>query len=158
MKKILTAIILMTMVVSMFAGCGSSSGSGSGTVAQTLQAQFTQLASEGKTAEEIAMALSENKVFNDVAMGSMPVQEGFLNGFSEEIKGFKETSYMFSPMIGTIPFVGYVFETDDPEALVKTLDEKAMLNWNICTVADEKVSSVSGNYVFFVMAPFNFEQ
>ena len=45
--------------------------------------------------------------------GTMPVEPGLLTGFGNtEITGFKE-GVMFAPMIGTIPFVGYVFVLED---------------------------------------------
>ena len=40
--------------------------------------------------------------------------------------------------------------------LVKTLEEKHQLNWNICTTADEMKVYSEGNYVFFVMSPTSF--
>lgn len=80
----------------------------------------------------------------------MDVEEGFLSGFDEEVRGFSK-GVMISPMIGTIPFVGYVFETDDPEGLLSFLKEKANMAWNICTQADETVSAIKGNLVFFMM-------
>lgn len=60
-------------------------------------------------------------------------------------------------MIGTIPMVAYVFEVADPKEFVKTLEDNAQLNWNICTVADEMRVTVVGNYIFFIMAPKSFE-
>ena len=59
-------------------------------------------------------------------------------------------------MIGTIPFVGYVFETDDTELLMSELEANALLNWNICTTADEMLVKAHDNYVFFVMSPYTF--
>lgn len=76
--------------------------------------------------------------------------EGFLNGFDADISGFSKC-VGFSPMIGSIPFVTYIFETDNPDELKTTLLEHADPCWNICTEADETVCEVSGNYVFFVM-------
>lgn len=78
--------------------------------------------------------------------------EGFLMGFSADIKGFS-SGVKLAPMIGSIPFVAYVFETDDTAALMETLKTNADPRWNICTEARETVSEVSGNYVFFAMLP-----
>ena len=78
------------------------------------------------------------------------VEEGYLSGFDEEITGFQK-GIMFAPMISTIPFVGYVFETEDPETLLSLLQEKANPAWNICTQADETVSASRGHLVFFLM-------
>lgn len=91
----------------------------------------------------------------------MPVEEGLLNGFGNtEVTGFSE-GVMFAPMIGSIPFVGYVFtleEGADAETFMQSLKDSADLNWNICTAADEMTVEQSGNKVFFLMSPLNFSE
>jgi hypothetical protein len=60
------------------------------------------------------------------------------------------------PMIGTIPFVGYVFELDSADSVpsfIETLEANANPAWNICTEADETVIDSVDNLVFFVMCP-----
>ena len=42
---------------------------------------------------------------------------------------------------------------DDPEALVEELDGKHNMRWNICTEAEEKVSSIYENLVYYAMVP-----
>ena len=67
---------------------------------------------------------------------------------------------MFAPMIGTIPFVGYVFtlaEGADAEAFVKTLSDNANPRWNICTEAEDTIIEAVGNKVFFLMCPKSLE-
>ena len=90
----------------------------------------------------------------------MPVEEGCLNGFGDaEITGFKEGT-TFGPMISTIPFIGYVFELKDDtdvNQFISDLKSKAMLNWNICTSADEMKVGHVDKKVFFVMCPKYFE-
>ncbi len=129
-------------------------------VASTLLAQFKSVAGNGN-ALSIADKLAANSVFGEMSMGTMSVEPGFLTGFqNSEIKGFSEGA-MFSPIIGTIPFVGYVFtleSTTDASAFISTLKKSANLNWNICTTADEMVSGSSGNKVFFVMSPETFDE
>lgn len=111
------------------------------------------------TAEEVANAIvpALEDYFGPVVM---PVEEGLLNGFDNaEIKGFEE-GVIFAPMIGTIPFVGYVFtlaEDADAEAFMEGLEAAANPRWNICTEADEMFAEVVGNKVFFVMSPSSFE-
>ena len=105
--------------------------------------------------EQVAAKIVESGKFGEVMMGSMPVEEGYLAGFEVEIKGFKK-GVTFGPMIGTIPFVGYIFETDTPDELVATLKKEHKLNWNICTSADKMFVQKKGNYVFFVMSPDSF--
>ena len=63
-------------------------------------------------------------------------------------------------MIGTIPFMGYIFQLADGAdvaAFMKTLKDNANLRWNICTSADEMVCDNVGNTVFFLMCPTSFE-
>jgi len=89
------------------------------------------------------------------------IEEGYLAGFDNaEITGFSE-GVMFAPMIGTIPFVGYVFTLEseaDIDAFIKKLEESANLRWNICTKAEEMVTGKSGNKVFFVMCNSSIEE
>ena len=105
--------------------------------------------------EQVAAKIVESGKFGEVMMGTMPVEEGYLAGFEVEIKGFNK-GVTFGPMIGTIPFVGYIFETDTPDELVATLEKEHKLNWNICTSADRMFVRQKGNYVFFVMSPDSF--
>ena len=92
--------------------------------------------------------------------GTNPIEEGFLSGFDNtEIKGFSK-GIMFGPMMGTIPFVGYVFELADGadvDAFVSTLKTNANPRWNICTEAEQTIVEKSGNKVFFLMCPKSLE-
>ena len=68
---------------------------------------------------------------------------------------------MFAPMMGTIPFVGYVFALEDgtdAAAFVKTLEDNGNLRWNICTEAEEMIVEAEGNNVLFLMCPKSFEE
>lgn len=125
------------------------------TVTNKLYAKFEAEVDTATDLEELANSLLADECFKEVATGTMVVEPGFLSGFEAEITGFNN-GVMFSPMIGTIPFVGYLFETDDTDALVNQLTENYQLNWNICTTADEMLVKTHGNYVFFVMSPYSF--
>lgn len=96
--------------------------------------------------------------FAGMAMG---VEPGLLNGFDNaEISGFK-TGTVFAPMIGSIPFIGYIFELDDgvsAQEFISNLKKNANLRWNICVEADEMVTGNVGNKVFFVMCPKEFDE
>ena len=131
--------------------------SSSGSVASVLLSEFKKIASSDT--QTIAQKLVENPVIK-FSGGVVPVSEGFLNGFDNaEIKGFKEGA-MFAPMMGTIPFVGYIFELESADKtadFIATLKSCANLRWNICTSADEMVAGAVGNKVFFVMSPLKFE-
>ncbi len=125
-------------------------------IAAALCLQFLSEMRINNDIEVMANALCGNDALEGVSMTTMPVSEGFLNGFDGDVTGFND-GIMFAPMIGTIPFVGYIFESDDPEALADALNNQAMLDWNICTQADEAIVAIEGNYVYFVMAPYSFE-
>ena len=132
------------------------------TLGTTLAADFvTQVtANENATALEIAEAVltNENIAF---AGATMEVEPGLLNGFGNaEITGFSEGA-MFGPMIGTIPFIGYIFTLEDGtdvEAFKENLKTNGDLRWNICTEADEMVVESAGNKVFFVMCPSSMQE
>ena len=163
MKKLI-AIVLAAMLLLNLAACGAKNNTettpttvGEETVGSILLADFK--ANNSGTALAVAERLLENPVIVFMS-GAMSIEEGWLTGFGEtEITGFKEGA-MFGPMIGTIPFVGYIFELDegaDVEAFKTTLQENADLRWNICTQADELIVENEGNKVFFLMCPKAFE-
>lgn len=79
-------------------------------------------------------------------------EEGYLNGFTDEVKGFGKGA-SFAPWIGSIPFVGYIFETDNIDELKSKLTDLSDSRWNICTEANDPVMAVYDNYLFFVMTP-----
>ena len=131
----------------------------SNSVGNTLLKEFNEKAASANSVLELAETLVQNPIIQFMG-GAMEVEEGYLSGFDNvEIKGFKSGA-MFAPMIGSIPFVGYVFELEnaaDTANFIKTLEDNANLRWNICVTADEMVSGSVGNRVFFVMAPISFE-
>lgn len=131
------------------------------TIGETLKNDFVSRITETPDMEPQAMAeaILENQILS-FSGTTMEVEEGLLTGFSSEITGF-EKGVMFAPMIGSIPFVGYIFtvtDGEDAEAFAALLKEKADPRWNICTQADETVVEVSGNMVFFLMCPREFEE
>lgn len=128
----------------------SSDSSSSGTTGAALLDAFKAEAESSDLkgiADKIAAAGSK-----DYELVKEDCSEGFLPGFSADIKGFS-AGIKLAPMIGSVPFVAYVFETDDAAALMETLKTNADPRWNICTEAKETVSEISGNYVFFAMCP-----
>lgn len=162
MKKII-AVLLALLLVASFAACSKTSNENkepeATTPATKLLAEFKKLAADEKDPEALAGKLTESEVFtsNEIATATMPVEEGLLNGFSNEIKGFTKGA-MFAPMIGSMPVIGYVFESEDAAALVETLKKNADLRWNICTQADEMVCENVDGLVFFMMAPASFDE
>ena len=132
------------------------------TVGAMLAEEFHALKAEKPeiTAQEMADAIITNPI---IAFGgaTMEVQPGLLTGFDNaEITGFSN-GVMFAPMIGSIPFVGYVFTLEDgvdAAAFMQTLTDSANPRWNICVEADETVVENADNMVFFVMCPAQFEE
>lgn len=133
-----------------------------GTLGETLLHDFEVRV--GENSEATALELAEGIIANEKILfsgGAVSVEEGLLTGFGNtEITGFEEGA-MFAPMIGTIPFVGYVFDMEDAagaEALVEVLTEHANPRWNICTEAEETVVGTVEDKVFFVMCPKSLEE
>ena len=129
------------------------------TVGTKLLAQFKSKASSG-TPYDIANSFVESGDLPFMA-GAMEVEPGLLSGFDNyEVKGFSSGA-TFGPMIGSIAFIGYVFELDGTVSasdFIANLKSNANLRWNICVEAEEMVAGSSGNKVFFVMCPKSFEE
>lgn len=151
MKKIVSVLLVMALCVCCFAGCGKKDepAAEANTIGTKLQAVFDS-SSETDVNKMVEELISAGADIAQLDLVSMEMEKGWLNGITVEVDNFTEGT-MFSPMIGSIPFVGYVFKSEDPEALKTTLEENSDLNWNICTQADEMVASVRGDLVFFVM-------
>ena len=132
------------------------------TVGSMLAEEFHVLKAENAaiTAQEMADAILANPMIQ-FSGASMEVEEGLLTGFGNaEITGFN-SGVMFAPMIGSIPFVGYVFELEegaDVDAFMQTLSDNADPRWNVCVEAEETVVENADNMVFFVMCPAQFEE
>ncbi len=129
------------------------------TVGNILLADFKAKAGSATSALSLAEGLIGNSIIPFMG-GAMEVEPGLLSGFDNaEIKGFKEGA-TFMPMIGSYPFVGYVFFLEDGvnvNDFIANLKANANLRWNICVEADEMVAGNVGNKVFFVMCPKEFE-
>lgn len=132
------------------------------TVGTLLAEEFHAIKAENSeiTAQEMADKILTNPMIQ-FGGASMEIAEGLLTGFGNaEITGFNN-GVMFAPMIGTIPFVGYVFTLDegaDVDAFMQTLRDNADPRWNICTEAEETIVENADNMVFFVMCPAQFEE
>lgn len=132
-----------------------------GTIGMTLTDEFHRIKQENPeiTAQEMADSILGHEIIQFEG-ASMAVEEGLLTGFGNtEIIGFKE-GVMFAPMIGSIPFVGYIFSLDegtDLDSFVTLLKENADPRWNICTEAEETIVESADSMVFFLMCPSQFE-
>ncbi len=169
MKKLL-ALLLVIATLSLVA-CGGQKDSDNGgqsavtveegTLGHAIHADFWERinANPEATAQELADGLLTNEAIQFMG-GAMPVEEGYLAGFSNDITGFSE-GVMFAPMISTIPFVGYIFTLEDGadvDAFISTLETNANPRWNVCTEAEQTIIDKSGNTVFFLMCPKQIEE
>ena len=183
MKKLLVALLILSLSVSLLA-CGKTDKdpavtteaptttdvAADGNITPDVEANTVggkhwatfvaeKTANPAITAEELAGKLVFMEI-NQFMGGTMPVEPGFLSGFDNyEVKDF-ETGVMFCPMIGSIAYVGYVFdlaEGADVAAFVKGLTDNCNPRWNICVTADQTVAGSIGNTVFFLMCPENYE-
>ena len=151
MKKFITLLLCLVFVLGMVGCTAEVEDAEPDTLGTKLLAGFK---AELENTDDI-MAIAEKLSAEDFCgynCGIMECEEGYLNGFDTEISGF-DSAVMFSPMIGSIPFVCYIFHSADAAALKDTLTEHADPRWNICTEAAETVAEVVGDYVFFTMCP-----
>ncbi len=170
MKKVIAIVLALIVVIGLVACATTGNNDETTTLEETTAGEMTVAATfveafkaeavkEGATANTIATALSTNETVAFMPM-VQDMEAGYLAGFDADITGFAACT-AFMPMIGTIPFVSYVFELAadaDADAFVTTLKDNANLRWNICTAAEEMLTATEGNFVFFIMAPLSFEQ
>ncbi|MCQ2452644.1 MAG: hypothetical protein MJ075_05870 [Oscillospiraceae bacterium] len=165
LKKFICAAMALVLLLGL-AACGSKAENKPGkddtaadatvivapSAENSLGAQYRDafLASTAADAAGKVQALIDANIYEGLV--DMEVEPGWLEGCTEDVTGFSK-GVRFSPMIGSIPFIGYVLESDDAAALGNSLKELADPRWNICTEADETVILVSGNLVFFLMCP-----
>lgn len=158
MKKIVSILLIVAAVLGLAACGGSKEEKKPETVGEILFADFKEDAAG--TPQEIVERILANEII-PFEGASMEVVPGLLMGFDNaEITGF-DSGVMFAPMMGTIPFVGYVFELSDGtdvEEFEQTLKDNANLRWNICTEAEEVTVGAEENKVFFLMSPKSFEE
>ena len=176
MKKLIALLLALVMVLSMVA-CGANNNTTGSTEpteatqpstpagnadvtpdvdANTLGGQLWAafVAAEAATAEEMANILATNENIQFMC-GAMPIEPGYLSGFDIEINGFSSGA-LYMPFIGSIPFVGYIFdlaEGADVAAFIAELEANCNPRWNICVCAEQTVIGSKGNRVFFLMCP-----
>ena len=180
MKKLIALLLALVMMMSMVA-CGEtpntepstegtqpSAPAGNGDVTPSVDAntmggklwaafEAAQAANPSATAEEMANILATDSCI-EFMCGAMPIEPGFQAGFGEfEVKGFEQGA-MYMPFIGSIPFVGYIFDLADGAdvaAFMAELEANCNPRWNICVCAEQTVIGSKGNRVFFLMCPEN---
>ncbi|MCQ2555366.1 MAG: hypothetical protein MJ171_06910 [Clostridia bacterium] len=155
-SKIVVLVLILTMVLAMTA-CGKKEEA-KGTPAEQLVELFKANAGSYSDVEALIKKIhDESQDIVPIMTDAFKIEEGmYIEGFDTEITGYKNAAVIKS-MMGVQPYIVYVFEVDNPDAFKKTLEDNANKRWNICTEADEMMAEVSGNFVFFVMAPASFD-
>ncbi len=129
------------------------------TTGAKLWAEFQQAVTQNNNAtpKELATTLVESmadKFFGEATQLEKDAE--FFTGFDNyRITGYRDGA-VYMPMMGSIAFVGYVFEVEDgtdPAAFLKNLTDNCNPRWNICVEADQVVAGAIGNRVFFLMCP-----
>lgn len=154
MKRTLSLFLAALLALTLTA-CGQTAA----TPGENLCQVFLDLHQENPEADVTALAeelLSHESI--PFAGAVAQVEPGLLAGFGNtEITGFQSAA-TFGPVIGTIPFIGYLFQLDDPgagAAFCQVLQDAADPQWNICTQADETIVRQDGDLVFFLMCPLD---
>lgn len=160
MRTVLSALLAGVLLLSL-AACGQQETEPD-TLGQTIFQTFQKAYNADPQADLDTLAQG---LITQEAVGfqgtTSPVEPGTLMGFGNTaIEGFSQ-GVMFAPVIGVIPFLGYLFrleEGTDGAAFMDTLKAAGDLRWNICTQADEMVVGQEGDVVFFLMCPYSMEE
>lgn len=161
--KILLMIFMTILSSCLILGCSkeekenSQEKEESSSIALTLSKQFKEEIKDEKNLEKIANNIAKNEILEISTDVAVLKESDYLSGFQTEIKGFKK-AVTIRPIIGTIPFIVYIFEVEESEKFAETLKQNADLRWNICTEADDLEVTTVDNYVFFVMSPSSFDE
>lgn len=127
------------------------------TVASVLANQFLKEIPNEKDIKKVIENLAKNDIIK-INVNVEKVESGdYISGFQTKITGFNEACAI-KPTIGTIPFIAYIFEVDNPSEFAETLNANYDLRWNICTEAEEQKTTIYENYVFFVMSLEDFDE
>lgn len=166
MKKFKIGLMLCALFIGtcLISGCANSSESKDDkknqeekTVASVLTDQFKEEIKKDKNLENVAKALAENEILKIELDVATIGKNDYISGFKSEIKEFKN-AVVLRPFIGTIPFIAYIFEVENPESFAENLKTNADLRWNVCTEAEDLEVTNVDNYVFIVMSPKNFDE
>ncbi|MBQ6892689.1 MAG: hypothetical protein IJN48_00645 [Clostridia bacterium] len=177
MKKILTVLMALTLCIGLVACGGNTDDVDSGIIAPEVEEgtvgahhwnAFTAVLEENAdaTVEELANAVLfvelDGAPLNQFMGGVTPMEVGteYFPGFDNyAITGY-ESCANFMPMMGSIAYVGYIFELAedaDAQAFIDTLTANCNPRWQICVTADQTVVGAVGNKVFFLMCPATYD-
>ncbi len=179
MKKLLIALMALTLCIALVA-CGGDATNNeevsnvitpdvdAATVGGQHWAAFEAALAENAeaTVDDLAGAVLFTEVdgqpLNQFMGGVMPVEVGaeYFPGFDNfAITGYKACAN-FMPMMGSIAYVGYIFELEDgtdAQEFINTLTANCNPRWQICVTADQTVAGAIGNKVLFLMCPATYE-
>lgn len=156
-KTVLSLFLVLSLTLLLSACAGKPAAPA--TAAQKLLQSYQSLAKTETSPAAIAEALLADDALPFEGV-SISVEPGELMGFTAPVTDFAEGA-VFAPVIGSIPFIGYIFRLNDgqnADAFLQSLQSSADLRWNICTQAEETVTGSVGRTVFFVMSPLSFEE
>ena len=171
MKKLLILVLSLALCVG-FAACGAKDDAKTNDVTPDVDAasvggqHWAKFVSEVEanpeaTVEELANALISLEINQFFGMATpMEADAEYFPGFDNYVPTGYTTAANFMPMIGSIAYVGYVFELPedaDVAAFVQSLTDNCNPRWNICVMADQTVAGSKGNKVFFLMCPATYE-
>lgn len=158
-SRILILFVVLFSVAIFVSGCNKNKDLEEDiptTVAGKLAYNFKNEIKKENDIKKVATTLSNDEVIK-TKVEVFDIKDGdYISGFETQIEGFKNAVGV-RPIIGTIPFIMYIFEVENASDFAKNLENNAQLNWNICTEADEMKTAISGDYVFFVMSPSEFQ-
>ena len=190
MKKLLIALMALTLCIGLVACGGNdvAETTVAETVAETVADNNATIAPDvdaatvgGKhwtafvdavnanpaaTAEEIANAVlyveDNGEPLNQFMSMVMPLEAGveYMPGFNDFVPSGYVSCANFGPMMGSIAYVGYVFELAedaDVQAFIDSLTANCNPRWQICVSADQTVAGAVGNKVLFLMCPETYE-
>jgi hypothetical protein len=173
MKKIAALILALTMLISIVACGGNNETTGTTattegttvatdntttdvatTTEATTAATTTAPVTSTVTLDVISNAISAKVAEltdNELSVMGSPMEAGYLPWFNNEVTGFSEC-YVTMPMIGTIPFISYVFRVSsasEAEAFLAKINAEFNLRYVLCNPADTLVTAIYGDLVFF---------
>ncbi len=163
--KLLALLLVLPVLLGALGGCTREDGDvirpslKAGSMGESLWNTFSAAVEKEPDIDTDALA---GKLLDDPTVefsgGVTPIETEteYFAGFGEyKVEGYEEAA-MFAPMIGSIPFVGYVFDLDDdtdPQTFVEQLRDNCDPGWNVCVRAEQTVAGAIGRRVLFVMCP-----
>ena len=174
MKKTIT-LLLIALILTSLTACSSNHENSAGedqngssviipsveedTMGAALWNTFQETLTENPeiSMEELSNTIIQNPVIEFAGIATpLEVDAEYFPGFDEYCITGYESAASFGPIIGSIAFIGYVFDLDDNtdvNEFVTSLTDNCNPDWNICVSAEQTVAGAMDDKVFFVMCP-----